>query len=76
MNISATEIWTRGGEVAVEVRGQTSYRVVFDSGSGEAHILAPGLDRTLELDEDFYPFDEPEVCAIMLVAQLEGGIEL
>lgn len=72
--IQATEIFTRNGEVAIDVRSLTIYRVVFRG--DVAHILAPGLDRIIELDPDFYPLEEPEVCAIMLVAQLEGGTEL
>jgi len=72
--ITANEIFSKGSLVAVDVRGLTQYRVVFDH--DEVHITAPGLDRTIELDEEFYPLEEPETCAIMLIAQLEGGIEL
>jgi len=53
---------------------QASYRVVIRA--DEAHIIAPGLDKLVELDEVVYPLEEPEACAVMLVAQLEGGVEL
>jgi len=73
--ITATEVWTLHGERAVQVQtSRCSYRVVL---KGEhAHILAPGLNRVIELDDEFYPTDDEEVCAIMLVAQIEGGIEI
>lgn len=73
--ITAVEIWHAGPETIVEVRtSKCSYRVSLHG--DDVRIVAPGLERNLELDETFYPLEEPEVCAILLVAQVEGGIEL
>lgn len=73
--ITATEIWHGGPETVVEVRTtKCSYRVSFHG--DDVCIVAPGLEFNMELDESFYPLEEAEVCAIMLVAQIEGGIKL
>ena len=71
---NANEIWSYGNETAIQVAGQTYYRVNF-LGS-EARVTAPGLDITVDLNEEVYPTDDPERTAIILVAQLEGGAEL
>ena len=73
--ITATELWHSGPETIVEVRtSNCTYRVSLHG--DDVQVVAPGLDRELELDGDFYPLDDAETCAIMVVAQLEGGLEL
>ena len=69
--ITATEIWHAGPETIVEVRtSRCTYRVSFHG--DDVKLVAPGLEKDFELDDEFYPIEEPETCAIMLVAQLEG----
>lgn len=63
----------RDGTVVL-VTGQTQYRVRF--ADGEAEVTAPGLFRTVELDEDIYPEDDAERAALIIVAQLEGGVDI
>lgn len=76
--IRATKVWAEGplkaDGVAVHVESLCSYRLIFRK--NDCHIIAPGKDQFIELDPEVYPVDEPEECAIMIVAQLEGGIEL
>ena len=74
MQLRADEIWTRDSEVAIQVQGRCSYRVTFQE--GEAHVLAPGLDRRVEVDWEVYPEEDLEAAAMILIAQLEGGLEL
>lgn len=74
IHISARTIHESHSGVTIDVMSQASYRVVIRA--DEAHIIAPGLDKLVELDEVVYPLEEPEACAVMLVAQLEGGVEL
>ena len=76
ISCNSKEIWTRPGEVAIQVMtSRCLYRVVFDERDEEAHVLAPGLDLTIELDEDVHPEDR-EAAAMVIIAQLEGGMQL
>lgn len=74
MQLSTRVIFEGPGGTTIDVIGQCSYRLVFHA--DEAHIIAPGLDKTITLDEEVYPMDDLEACAVMVVAQLEGGVEL
>lgn len=70
----AHELWSQKEETAVVVQGQTSYRVVFSE--GEAQVSALGLDVTVVLSEEVYPTEDFERAALILVLQLEGGVEV
>ena len=70
-SITATEIWRRENEAAIHVIGKTQYRVTFYE--GEVHITGPGVDVTVELDEE--P-DDYELAALVFVGMFEGGMEL
>lgn len=72
--VNANTTWEGRSGTVVQVRtAQCDYRVVFHE--GEAFVTAPGLELTIELVDETHPEDE-ELCAIMVVAQIEGGIEL
>lgn len=72
--LRANEVWQGTNTTLIDVQGVCQYRVMFDK--SEAHVVAPGLDVTVELDEDIHPLDDLEATAIMIIAQLEGGLEL
>lgn len=74
MLIHANETWSGQDEAIVQVLGQTNYKVIIEG--LEAIVEAPGLRLTLSLDEEIYPADDAERTAIILVAQIEGGVEL
>ena len=75
MRLEAVETWSGEHESSVEVRtSNCTYRVAFEGSVATIH--APGLSKVIELDEEFYPLEDDELCAIMLVAQVEGGISL
>ncbi len=76
MTLFGTELFSREGEAAVHVGGKTQYRVTFDWEASEAHISGPGVSITVELEDDFHPMDDSEALALMLIAQLEGGVDL
>jgi len=71
MKLESREVWQRDGEVAVDVVGLSLYRVVITAKA--AHILAPGVDEQLDLEEEWEDM-EPESLALMLVARFEGGV--
>ncbi len=75
MQLSSQIIWSHNKATRVEVRSSVcTYNVVI--AGTDAHVTAPGINQFVDLDADVYPVDEPEAVALVIVAQVEGGIEL
>jgi hypothetical protein len=75
IQIRAAQVWKDKGNIGVQVESKCSYRVTIDEESDVAHVLAPGMDVEVDLDDEKLP-DDPETLAVCLVAMLEGGVEL
>ena len=65
----------RHHEAAVIVSSRCSYHVSIDWDKEVALILAPGLNQEVDISPAHFP-EDAEACAAILVAMLEGGVEL
>ena len=74
IHLTARTVFEGHGGTVVEVLGKCTYQLVFHA--DEVHVKALGIDRWIDVDPEHYPMEEPEAAACMIVAQLEGGIEL
>lgn len=83
MRISASTIFKidkhNRHEVVVQVQSRCNYRVTVDWTEEFVQIEAPGLDKTIDFDDEKFKWclpDDEEALAIALVAMMEGGVEL